>query len=297
MTLHSRPAFLLIGAKKAGTTWLDCQLRAHRDIYMPSRRKEVGYFDCHHDRGMAWYARFFADAPDGALTGESTPEYLHDERAAARILAELPGVRLIASVREPVARAHSEWAHERMKRGVTKGFLQWVQENPRVLEKSRYAAQLSRFADARRSGRLLVLVFEEAIADPPGALREVAAFLGVDAAGFGPSATLNRNESYTPAWRRGHVLLSGIAGWMRRCGLDHTVNLAIRLGAKRLTGRSGPIPPLTADDRASLRPFSITERLALEAYLGRTIPAWRERDAESAGDSTPAPLPLPPCEC
>ena len=38
------PSFLCIGAQKAGTTWLDKQLRAHCDLWLPPM-KEVHYFD------------------------------------------------------------------------------------------------------------------------------------------------------------------------------------------------------------------------------------------------------------
>ena len=35
------PGFLVLGAQRAGTTWLDRHLRAHRDVYLPERRKEL----------------------------------------------------------------------------------------------------------------------------------------------------------------------------------------------------------------------------------------------------------------
>ena len=39
------PDFLCIGAQKSGTTWLDANLRAHPDIWLPPA-KELHYFDC-----------------------------------------------------------------------------------------------------------------------------------------------------------------------------------------------------------------------------------------------------------
>lgn len=38
------PQFLCIGAQKAGTTWLDQQLRAHNSVWLPPM-KEVHFFD------------------------------------------------------------------------------------------------------------------------------------------------------------------------------------------------------------------------------------------------------------
>ncbi len=38
------PRFLVIGAQKAGTTWLDRNLRTHPQIWVPPE-KEIHYFD------------------------------------------------------------------------------------------------------------------------------------------------------------------------------------------------------------------------------------------------------------
>ena len=49
------PTFLVIGAQRAGTTWLHLVLQSHPHIYMPKRRKEVHFFDWYYDRGVGWY--------------------------------------------------------------------------------------------------------------------------------------------------------------------------------------------------------------------------------------------------
>jgi hypothetical protein len=59
------------------------------------------------------YEQLFAAAPDGTLCGESTVFYLYDTAAQLRIRALLPDVRLVAVLRDPVERAHSNWAHLR----------------------------------------------------------------------------------------------------------------------------------------------------------------------------------------
>lgn len=54
------PSFICIGAQKAGTTWLDKQLRAHPQVWMPPM-KEVHYFDYVHNqdfrRWITWHLR------------------------------------------------------------------------------------------------------------------------------------------------------------------------------------------------------------------------------------------------
>ena len=59
------PTFLGIGVPRAGTTWLHQLLSAHPDVFLPSRRKEVRFFDRHHEEGQGWYEGFFCP-PDEA---------------------------------------------------------------------------------------------------------------------------------------------------------------------------------------------------------------------------------------
>lgn len=56
----STPSFICIGAQKAGTTWLDQQLRMHPEIWMPPM-KEVHFFDYVHRpefrKWILWHLR------------------------------------------------------------------------------------------------------------------------------------------------------------------------------------------------------------------------------------------------
>ena len=74
------PTFLGIGVPRAGTTWLHQLLSAHPDVFLPSRRKEVRFFDRHHEEGQGWYEGFFCP-PDEAdrysAIGEISPQYLY----------------------------------------------------------------------------------------------------------------------------------------------------------------------------------------------------------------------------
>ncbi len=121
------PDFLIAGAPKAGTTALHVALARHPQLYL-SRVKEPKYFltngrprpqggpgDAKTLRDQVWqrdkYEALFADAPPGAQLGESTSLYLRDGDALRRIEAAIPDVRIVALLRDPVDRAHSNWAH------------------------------------------------------------------------------------------------------------------------------------------------------------------------------------------
>jgi hypothetical protein len=123
----SLPDFLIIGAPKAGTTALHAALARHPQLYLPPV-KEPKFFMCegppeaqrgpgdaHSAREWIWqrdrYEALFAVAPAGSLKGEATPFYLWDRDAHRRIHALVPGVKLIAVLRNPVDRAYSNWTH------------------------------------------------------------------------------------------------------------------------------------------------------------------------------------------
>lgn len=112
------PDFLVIGAQKAGTTTLYGQLVAHPSV-LPALRKEVHFFD-RPGRSLDWYRAFFprrrrydaiARRTGLARTGEATPYYLCHPAVPRRVRAVLPDVRLVAVLRDPVARAISGYHH------------------------------------------------------------------------------------------------------------------------------------------------------------------------------------------
>jgi hypothetical protein len=118
------PDFLVIGAPKAGTTALHAALAGHPELFMspvkepnffltdgPPPRRGGGPGDVQTYREHIWrredYETLFDLAPPGALRGESTPFYLYDRQAQRRIRALIPDAKMIAVLRDPVERAHS----------------------------------------------------------------------------------------------------------------------------------------------------------------------------------------------
>src|SRR3954463_271831 len=128
MSRTAQPDFLIIGAPKAGPTALHSALARPPEVHVSSP-KEPKYWlcddapppawrgpgDAHSQQEWIWrrdeYDALFAGAPRGAVRGESTPFYLWSRGAHRRIGEQLPEVRLIAVVRDPVDRAYSNWMH------------------------------------------------------------------------------------------------------------------------------------------------------------------------------------------
>ncbi|HZK52062.1 MAG TPA: hypothetical protein VFD47_10925 [Actinomycetota bacterium] len=70
---------------RAGTTSLHAMLSGHPDVFMPSVRKEIRFFDLHFDRGVDWYQAFFSSpeaAHSYAVIGEISPQYISTAKNA-----------------------------------------------------------------------------------------------------------------------------------------------------------------------------------------------------------------------
>lgn len=271
------PNFLVLGAQRAGTTWLDRVLRAHPEIYLPTRRKEVHYFDQHFDRGLDWYRRFFPTASEAPpRVGEITPRYLFDPAVPDRLAETLPEARLVAILRDPVDRLYSHYGLHVRDRGERRPFEVFAQQEPEAVARGRYAEQLERYRPWLADHRLLVLVFEEVTAEPATAFAALGRFLGVEVDRFSdPAGDPKVNAAFRPRFPRARAAARGFGAWLRRRDADGIVNAAKRLGVPALFGSRGPLPKLDPGIRACWTRHYAEDRRRLETLLGRPLDGWR----------------------
>lgn len=211
------PAVLVIGQAKAGTSSLFHHLSAHPQ-FEPSLLKEPHYWSLNHHCGMDWYASLFPHLPadSGRITGEGSTTYFPNPLAPARVARSLPSVKLVLLLREPVARAHSEyWMHVRL--GLqTEPFETVVAKELAVmptcpldhetlggdpipggsLSRSAALPHLKRWLAHFPPEQLLVLRNDELARDLPGVMRRLCDFLGI--APFVPDDPARHNEGRYP---------------------------------------------------------------------------------------------------
>ncbi len=145
------PDFLIIGGQRCGTTSMYRTLAQHPNVLKAVKHKGVHYFDTDYGRGMAWYRAHFPLERTAAaverrtgvpsLTFESSPYYMFHPLAAERIAADLPGVKVIVLLRDPVERAYSAHAHELARGFETEDF-----ETALALEDERLAGEAEKMA-------------------------------------------------------------------------------------------------------------------------------------------------------
>src|SRR5664279_6106874 len=121
-SLRMSPGFLICGAQRCGTTSMYRTLSQHPAVLKAVLHKGVHYFDTGYLNGRGWYQAHFPLQPAARrvqhqtgiepMTFESSPYYLFHPLAAERIARDLPGVRIIVLLRDPVERAYSAYTHE-----------------------------------------------------------------------------------------------------------------------------------------------------------------------------------------
>jgi hypothetical protein len=135
VSLVCLPQFIIAGAQKSGTTALAALLSEHSGISF-SPKKEVHFFDRskYFKQGLEEYMKAFRSwnystlhvVPAVPIYGEATPFYIASKDACRRIAQTLPGVKMIILMREPVARAYSEYQMKRRRVAVQNDFISAV---------------------------------------------------------------------------------------------------------------------------------------------------------------------------
>ena len=138
--------FLVVGVQKGGTTTLWQLLRDHPALWLPGF-KEAPFFTYREEFGT-WerYLKIIGVPPDASLMrGTVTPDYMHGRQdattrvVASRIAEQLPDVRLIALLRDPVERAQSQHRMERRRGREARTFEEMVRDElaPAALREAR----------------------------------------------------------------------------------------------------------------------------------------------------------------
>lgn len=273
------PDFLLVGPPRTGTTWLHGVLY-HRAC-LPDRTKETHFFDMFYDKGLDWYRAYFRDCPDEAIVGEVTPTYFSLPQVRERIARDLPGCKIVCTLRDPVTRAWS-WYRVLHREGriradfedeILNGF------EPQLREANRYAFHLRAWRERFGATNLGVFLYDDLVADPQRFADSLLGFLGLPPVAITPevAAHLMRNEASFDC----RVPALAYRAWRLRIRLksiraDGAVERLERLGLWRFCfGGGGPFAPPAPQVEARLRSLFTPEVEALEELMGRDLSAWK----------------------
>ncbi|MEM7076239.1 MAG: sulfotransferase domain-containing protein [Pseudomonadota bacterium] len=286
-----RPTAIGIGAQKCASSWAHSVLNAHPDVGV-SDPKEVDFFSYHFDHGYQWYERHFNCLDGYSVRCETSPSYLYDPRAPERALAYDKNLKVVAILRDPIARAYSNHLHEVIKGHIEpQSFETGMLNNPAYIEQGQYHRHLKRWIDTFGPKQVLVLIAEDIGKDPERCAACLYDFIGVDS-GFSSAVARERRNVSDLARSRTlrHVLRSG-GNLLRRAGLEEqlvqlksTGAVAGMLNANSVDIRK-QIPPMLESTRQHLTEFFAPDLSDLPELLGRTSLPWPTWRAATAGQT------------
>jgi hypothetical protein len=181
------PDFVIIGAQKSGTTWWQGLVEEHPQVVRPpGQRRELHYFDHFWDRwpsdeDFERYTRYFP-RPEGSLVGEKTPGYLYQPWVAPELAHVAPEAKLIVLMRDPIER-YASGLGLLQRAGALKGEIGAGEIGMRehrigeAYERGRYATQLAWWLERYERERILLLQYEQCVADTQGQLTRTFEFL------------------------------------------------------------------------------------------------------------------------
>lgn len=198
------PDFFIIGAQKAGTTWLWSMLEQHPGTSLPEE-KEIHYFGSSelYAKGDDWYYNHFKNLDSDKVIGEASTSHFYENvpywhnksdqiefdkslpTIPELILQKFPEAKFIVVLRDPVRRAISAYSHW-MKQGELSpllGLKRVATEYPklRILEYGYYAKFLNIWMKTIPSDRFRIIIFEDQIKNNwPQTLNETYEYLGLD---------------------------------------------------------------------------------------------------------------------
>jgi hypothetical protein len=210
------PNFLIIGAARSGTTTLYSHLQGHPDVYLPAQKRPEPHFflkSAEYAKGIGYYEeRYFSAWRGEKAVGEASTSYLFGPDVPRRVRSDLPGVRLICILRNPIERAFSSYWHTIASGIETLPFAEAInRENERGIPlagtalgelapfayagRGFYNRQLQRWLGEFDRSRVKIVIFDDFVAAPRRTLADVARFLSISPSGLPDREVLAENRS------------------------------------------------------------------------------------------------------
>jgi len=298
------PNFLIIGAEKAGTTALYQSLRQHPQITM-SPVKEPCFFAFEGQKmdfegpGDGWinrtavthladYQALFTGRRGEITAGEASTYYMMlGEQSAGAIARHAPDMKLIVILRHPVDRAYSaftamiSYGREPLKefnQALTVEDQRWHSHwEPawRYFENGCYAPRLRHYLAQFSRQQMRIYLYEDWNQDPLHVLRNICAFLGVDADVI-PKTKTRHNISHLPHNDKLFRFLTAPHP-LKSLGKPFIPQRLRRYLKHTLIARNWTTPPpLDQQTRTHLIKRYRRDILQVQDILGRDLKSWLE---------------------
>jgi len=266
---NKTPNFLIIGAPRAGTTWIDKNIRCHPEIFLPAK-KEIHFFDNDFDKGLDYYSSFFSSATDEKAIGEITPSYLHRGNVAERIFDTLGDIKLILCLRNPTERLYSRYwnAKGKFKENKDLSFEEKIQTKEEFITEGFYYNHLEKYLRLFSKENILILFYEDLSNDPTNFLKSIYTFLEVDESFEAPLINGKINAAASKKLLGKSILLNYLSRGLRKIKFYSYSQKIESLNRAKL-------PSMKAETRKWLtQEVYLKSNKELEKFLGKDLNHW-----------------------
>ncbi|MEH6570060.1 MAG: sulfotransferase domain-containing protein [Halioglobus sp.] len=267
------PNLLVIGAQKAGSTWLHERLAIHPDVFM-SEPKELRFFGnrdkSDSEQSLAGYRLNFLAGEKARYRGESTPAYFwsHDPKSPygtdlKRSNLDIPAVvartldnniPLILSLRNPVSRAISAFYHHYKAGNISpEDTLKTHGHRWGIIDMGFYQRHIEAWLAHFDRGQLHVVLFDDIVQQPEKVTEKLYRSLGLSTGVHDPELRKRSNQ-----------------GGKRSVDKQLFNTDSIKLD-------QGTGPRISAADIDFLSELYKDDITYVENHLSRALPSWRSR--------------------
>lgn len=186
------PTFVIIGAQKSATSFMQLCLANHPDIYLP--QGETPFFESpdYENSDIDQLEKIFQGRSEKCV-GIKRPNYIGKPEVPDRIQKHLPSAKLIAVLRNPIDRAVSAYFHYinygfipplDVETGMRKlisdsSFVSEYKRSPEIIEFGYYHKYLSKYDYYTKNDQILIFLHEDILSKPLDSIQCAYDFLGV----------------------------------------------------------------------------------------------------------------------
>jgi len=286
--LHFNTPFTFsMGPQRAGTSWLDRYLRTRGDICLPSKVKEIFYFDKHFQNGANFYKSHFAPNPQKhKMTMEISTTAFDSPEAPHRVKETLGSkIKFLCPLRDPVMRSHSLYLHYLRYGMVNPNLEEASRHTLQIIEGSRYSQHIQNWMSVFGEDNIHFVFQEDLENNQENYIEDICTILNVPH--IPAPQDMRKKYNATTYSKSGTLAITAqrSADWLRKHRLYPVINTAKSMGLKPLVfGKENPdskttdIPP---EDLEFLQAHLHQEIEKLESLIG-PIPQWKKLHQNTA---------------
>lgn len=264
-----QPDFIIVGAMKAATTSVCNYLHHHPEVDMPYEEPHIFDSPTFDPSNFEYYNNFFK-LKNRKVKGEKTPTYSFHPQVPERIYNFNPDCKIIWILREPVARAYSNYWHA-VKNGIEYlSFEQaWKQESLRIeknifygyFERSIYINQINRYLQFFPLSQMHIVLQEEL--QDENAIKNICKFLGIE------------NKPFAQNQKRKNITTIPHSRYLQYYGKKFFNNTKVYSLIWHLNKRSKPgYPAMSSKIKSELQQYFLPYNIELASLINKDLSHW-----------------------